>query len=58
MDLLVGVIRYMRYASRMGAYCDGKFGVLVGGIEKVIGSMLMVVRARMGIIVASAERPW
>ncbi len=42
MDLLVGLIPYMRYACRMGAYCEGGFGVLVVCIEKVIGSMLMV----------------
>ncbi len=58
MDLLVGLIPYMRYACRMGACCEGGFGVLVVGIEKVIGSTLMLLRARMGIIDPSAERPW
>ncbi|HZO93284.1 MAG TPA: hypothetical protein VFB22_05900 [Candidatus Baltobacteraceae bacterium] len=58
MELLVEMIPYMRYASRAGAYCEGGFAVLVVAIEKMLGSMVMSIRSRMGIIDASAERPW
>lgn len=59
-DLLVSLIPYMRlrYASRTGAYCEGGYGVLVVGIEKLLGSLLMTVRSRMGIVDETPEVPW
>jgi len=58
MRLLVDLIPYMRYACRTGAYCEGGFGSLVQSIDKVLGSMMMTVRSRMGITDEMPERPW
>jgi len=48
MGLLVDLMPYMRSASVVGVECDGGFAFLVGRIEKLLGSVVMTVRSRMG----------
>ena len=58
MGLLVDLMPYMRSAGVAGVECDGGFAFLVSRIEKLLGSMLMTVRSRMGIVDETPEIPW
>ena len=58
MGLLVDLMPYMRSVGVVGVECDGGFAFLAARIEKLLGSMLMTVRSRMGIVDETPEIPW